>query len=81
MSVFDFDVAMELHDHRIKVESEEKGMKKGIQKGRKEGIKEGVIKTLSAFVKKGIISIQEAAQEANMSEADFCKMAGLNAAN
>ena len=73
MSVFDFDVAMELHDHRIREESKEEG--------RQEGRQEVVLEILTAFVKKGIISIQEAAQEANMSEGDFCKMAGLNAAN
>ena len=65
MSLFNMYIALELHDHRIKEESRQ----------------EGVLNTLTSFVKKGIISIQEAAQEANMSEADFCKMAGLNAAN
>lgn len=65
MSLFNMDIALELHDYRLKEESRQ----------------EGVLKTLTAFVKKGIISIQEAAQEANMSETDFCKIAGLNTAN
>ena len=39
--------------------------------------KEGGIKTLANLVKKGLLSLTNAAEEANMTEKDFAEEAGL----
>ena len=50
---------------------------RGIKKGIKEGKKEGIISTLSNLVKKGKLTLADAAQEAQMSVSSFKKAAGL----
>ena len=47
------------------------------RKGEKRGKKEGIISTLSNLVKKGKITLADAAQEAQMSVSSFKKAAGL----
>ena len=45
---------------------------------RAEGEKQGILKTLSALIHKGLLSIKDAASEANMTEDEFvAQMAAL----
>ena len=53
------------------------GRAEGIAKGRAEGEANGMIKTLAALVRKNLLSVKDAAEQANMSEAAFCEKAGL----
>ena len=59
----------------------QEGIKEGIKEGKKEGIKEGMEKgsldTLARLVAKGTISLTEAAQEANLSQAEFRLKTGI----
>lgn len=43
----------------------------GIEIGRKEGIREGIMQNLISLVEDGILTVQEAAKRADLSEADF----------
>ena len=54
------------------------GLAAGREEGRAEGRAEGTLSTLVALVKKGRLSVEEAAEEANMSTADFCSQSGLS---
>ena len=54
-----------------------KGRAEGIAKGRAEGETDGMIKTLAALVRKNLLSVKDAAEQANMSETAFCEKAGL----
>ena len=56
----------------------EEGRAEGREEGRAEGRAEGTLSTLVALVKKGRLSVEEAAEEANMSTADFCSQSGLS---
>lgn len=49
----------------------------GHAEGRAEGEMLGTIKTLAELVRENSITIQKAAEKAGMSEAEFCKKAGL----
>ena len=51
----------------------EDGRREGRKEGRKEGLVEGIIKTLVSMVRKNRLTLQEAAEEANMTEAEFMK--------
>lgn len=55
----------------------EKGIEKGIEKGRAEGRSEGIIKTLADLVKKGLITVVQAAEQAEMPVSEFKSKAGL----
>ena len=46
---------------------------------REEGRAEGVLETLFGLVKKGILTISQAADEANMTETEFIEKTGLKA--
>jgi hypothetical protein len=46
-------------------------------RGKAEGIAKGIIDTLASLVKKGLISLTDAAKEAGMTPDDFKKKAGL----
>ena len=48
-----------------------------MEEGRKEGIKEGQLKSLISLFKQGIITLEQAAKEANMPEDDFKSKASL----
>ena len=45
--------------------------------GRAEGEITGAVKALADLVRKNVITLKEAAEQAGMSEAAFCEMAGL----
>ena len=45
--------------------------RKGIEEGKTLGIEEGILLTLAKFVEDGIITIQDAAERANMSVSEF----------
>lgn len=53
----------------------EEGRKIGLEEGRKEGELEGKIKSLYQLVKKGIITQEMAAEEAEMPMEDFVQRA------
>ena len=56
-----------------RAEGEARGIAKGIAKGRAEGR----IATLSDLVRKNLISVKDASEQAGMSEVEFCREAGL----
>ena len=56
---FDEESQRDLHDRALKEE------------GREEGREEGVLSTLAALVKNGLLSLSNAAKQANMTEAEF----------
>ena len=62
---------------KIMLRGEEKGVEKGIEKGRAEGRSEGIIKTLADLVKKGLITVVQAAEQAEMPVSEFKSKAGL----
>lgn len=50
----------------------------GEKKGRAEGRAEGEFVTLVSLVRKNLLSIKDAAEQAGMTEMEFCKKAGLS---
>ena len=58
-----------------RLEGLEKGMEKGMEKGRESG----VFGTLSSLVRKGLLSVAAAAEEAHVSVEEFERRTGLNA--
>ena len=52
-----------------------KGEAKGIAEGKAEGRTEGALETLAGLVKKGLLTVAQAAEEAHMSVAEFKKKA------
>jgi hypothetical protein len=57
----------------------EKGIEEGLEKGMEKGKEEGIISTLVSLVKKGILTLAQAAEEANMTVSEFEAKTGLNA--
>ena len=49
------------------------GLKQGRKQGRIQGRKEGQLETLNKLIKKGKLSIEDAADSANMTVEDFLK--------
>ena len=49
----------------------EDGRREGRKEGRKEGRAEGIIETLISLVKKGLLSVKDAADQAGITEAAF----------
>ena len=45
--------------------------------GFEDGFEDGVLKTLTALVSKGLLTVREAAEEAKMTVAEFCAKSGL----
>ena len=64
-------------EQRGEKRGEKRGKKTGIEIGEKRGIKKGSIRTLSNLVKKGLLTLTAAAEEANLSEAEFKRKAAL----
>ena len=62
---YDYEEAKE---YMIK-EAKEEGMEKGMEKG--------IMSTLIGLVKKGLLTTAQAAEQANMTEPEFNKKAGL----
>ena len=56
------------------------GREEGRKEGREEGRKEGIFDTLVRMVQKKRLTIDEAAEEANMSPVEFAEKAGLKMA-
>ena len=55
------------------------GRAEGIAEGRAEGRAEGIVETLITLVKKGILTLAQAAEEAHMSIAEFEAKTGWKA--
>ena len=67
-----------LHDEASALgNAQRKGEKIGMEKGKAIGIEEGILLTLAKFVEDGIITIQDAAERANMSVSEFKNKAHL----
>ena len=58
-------------------ESEARGEVRGRAEGRAEGLAEGEFTTLATLVRKNLLSVKDAAEQAGMSETAFCQKAGL----
>ena len=54
-----------------KMEGIEEGIEKGIEKGRIEGRAEGAITTIVGLIKNGLLSIENGAQQLNISESEL----------
>ena len=65
--------AMEL----FRKEGIEKGIEIGIEEGIEEGIEIGVIQALAGVVRKGLLTVEQAAEEAGLSAEEFAEKAGL----
>ena len=54
------------------------GEERGEERGLREGRREGILKTLAGLIHKGMLSLKDAALEANMTEDEFtAQMAAL----
>lgn len=53
------------------------GRAEGEASGRAKGRAEGQIATLTDLVRKNLISVKDAAEQAGLSEMEFCQKAGL----
>ena len=56
----------------------EKGMQQGMKQGKKEGIEIGELRMLVKQIKKGRLTIEEAAEDAAMSVEEFRKVMESN---
>ena len=63
--------AIEMRMAKARLEGVEEGREVGREEGREQGRDEGILLALSSLLKKGRISLADAAGEANMSEQDF----------
>ena len=54
-----------------RMEGIEEGIEKGIEKGRVEGREEAAITTIVGLIKKGLLSIENGAQQLNISESEL----------
>ena len=79
MLTFLFDEQQERETYTAARDKEkiEEGRAEGIEIGEKKGIEIGKLKTLIGLVKKNLLSITSAAQEANMTEAEFSELPGM----
>ena len=56
---------------------QEREYSRALQKERAEGRAEGIISTLISLVREHLLSVHDAARQADMSEEEFLKKAGL----
>ena len=54
----------------------QEGVKQGIEEGLEQGVEKGSRDTLVGLVKKGLLTVTQAAQEADMTEAEFEALMG-----
>ena len=64
-------LAWNLHDYDVRQRGIKEGREDGIKKGREDGIKEGKFSAYAELVKDGLLSVKDAAEKLEMSEADF----------
>ena len=69
----------EYDETKVLAAEREEGRAEGIAEGMAKGRAEGIFDTLTDLVKKGILSISLAAQQANMSVSEFELKTGLKA--
>ena len=62
----------ELYEQGLKEDAREEGLAEGLAKGRASG----VLSTLLSLVRKGFLSVETAAKEAQMEEAAFLDLLG-----
>ena len=53
--------------------------KDALAEGKAEGIEEGIIRTLIGLIKKGLLTVAQAAEEAHMTVPEFEEKTGLKA--
>ena len=58
-------------------EGKEEGLKLGLERGLEQGLEKGKLQTLAELVKDEFLTIETAAQKANMSVSDFRSKTGL----
>ena len=68
--------AMEKGMEKGRAEGMEKGRAEGMKKGMEKGMEKGIFATLTDLVRKGLLSLANAAEQAHMSEADFAAAMG-----
>ena len=66
-----------LDEQKAKKFEEEEIRQEGFREGRAEGHAEGEFTMLVNLVRKNLISVKDAAEQASMTEIDFCRKAGL----
>ena len=54
-----------------RIEGIEEGIEKGIEEGIQKGIQKGAITTIVGLIKKGLLSIENGAQQLNISESEL----------
>ena len=54
-----------------RMEGIEEGIEKGIEEGIQKGIQKGAITTIVGLIKKGLLSIENGAQQLNISESEL----------
>ena len=75
--LFDEQAQREQYDVAVRQESKSEGIAIGKSEGIAIGKSEGIIETLIGLVKKGILTISQAAEEAKMTVAEFEDRSGL----
>ena len=68
---------LELYSEKLLRRGEARGKTEGIVEGEARGRKAGMLATLCSLVKKGLLSVSDAAKELGVSEEAFKKMAML----
>jgi predicted transposase YdaD len=68
---------LELYSEKLLRRGEARGKKDGIAEGEARGEAKGTLMTLCSLVKKGLLSVADAAKELGVSEEAFKKMAML----
>ena len=63
----------------IRNDARAEGRTEGIAEGMAKGIEEGILKTLIGLVKKNLLTVAQAAEEANMTVPEFEEKTGLKA--
>ena len=73
--LFDEQAQRNQYDIAIKRESRTQGIAEGMEKG----MEKGMVQTLADLVRKGIITIKQASEQAKMSVEEFSAKSGLSA--
>ena len=68
----------EYDEEKNLAEQREEAKEEGIEEGIAIGEKKGALKTLAVLVHKGVLTLAQAAEEADMTVSEFEKQVGLN---
>ena len=73
----DDQLSAEAHYREKRLHDEATALGQARREGKAEGLVEGMLVTLAGLVKDGLLTIETAAQKANMSVSDFRSKTGL----